>query len=136
MGYVLFYIFAKSFEEGDEAFAPEVFLGEVFADFDCCFFAAVVEAFDVQEVLPLGRSGGFEGFEFGVDDVDRLLLIVNLAVPLFEGLDDLDDSRSGRLRQREEGGFGGFWLLVFDVGIDLLEDLDFLGVGEGVVVFA
>jgi hypothetical protein len=57
-----------------------------------------------------------------------LLLIVNLAVPLFEGLDDLDD--------RQEGGFGGCWLLVFDVGIDLLEDLDFLGVGEGVVVFA
>jgi hypothetical protein len=76
----------------------------VFADFDRRFFAAVVEAFDVQEVLPLGRSGGFEGFEFGVDDVDRLLLIVNLAVPLFEGLDNLDNRRTYALTDVAKSG--------------------------------
>jgi hypothetical protein len=51
----LFYIFANAFEEGDDGFTPDVFLGEVFSDFEGCFFAAVVEAFEDQEVLPLGR---------------------------------------------------------------------------------
>ena len=74
--FLLFY----AFEKGDKSFAPDVFLGEVFADFDGCFFTAVVEAFDVQEVLPLGRSIGFECFEFGVDDVDRLLGILDESV--------------------------------------------------------
>ena len=52
----LFYVFANAFEKSDEAFAPRVFLSEVFANFDGCFFTAVVESLDVQEVLPLGRS--------------------------------------------------------------------------------
>ena len=56
----LFYVFANAFEKGDESFAPRILLSEVFADFDGCFFTAVVKAFDVQEVLPLGRSRCFE----------------------------------------------------------------------------
>lgn len=30
----LFYVFAHAFEKSDKAFAPDIFLGEVFADFD------------------------------------------------------------------------------------------------------
>ncbi|MCX5964801.1 MAG: hypothetical protein NT070_17190 [Cyanobacteria bacterium] len=56
----LFYVFANAFEKSDGTFAPDVFLGEVFSYFDGCFFTAAVEPFDVQEVLPLGRSRCFE----------------------------------------------------------------------------
>jgi hypothetical protein len=46
----LLYFFAHAFEKCDRTFAPRVFLYEMFAYFNSCFFATVPQAFEVQDV--------------------------------------------------------------------------------------
>ncbi len=72
----------------------------------------------------------FDFCEFGVDDFEGLSFAGDVWVLGLEGGDE-------GLEVCDRGlGFGVSRMIIFDVGIDLLEDLDFFGVGEGVVVFS
>ena len=121
----LFHIFAYAFEECDCTFCPNIIFCKMFANFDTRLFAALPKPFQVEKTFPAGRrqllgldsdglSGGFGSSDGGV-------------VGLQIGEEGLEVSEKDL-----EGLFGGV-ILSFDVGIDLLEDLNFLGVGK--VVF-
>ncbi|NJK53756.1 MAG: hypothetical protein HC936_14915 [Leptolyngbyaceae cyanobacterium SU_3_3] len=121
----LFHIFAYAFEECNCAFCPNVTFCEVFADLYTCFFASIPESFEVEEVLPtsggqlLCLDGDNLSGSFGSGDGG----IVGLEIGE-EGLEVSEKNLEGLL---------GSVVLSFDIGIDLLKDLNFLSVWE--VVF-
>jgi hypothetical protein len=126
--------FAEFVEVGDAGFCPNAFFEVMFGDFSGSGFDRLEMAFGVEDLFSEGGEfvggGTFDFGEFGVDD--------------FEGLGGGGDCGVLVLEIGDEGfkvvdrglNFGVSCVVIFDVGIDLLEDLDFLGVGEGVVVFA
>ncbi|NJR48934.1 MAG: hypothetical protein HC780_04565 [Leptolyngbyaceae cyanobacterium CSU_1_3] len=107
------------------AFCPNVIFCKVFAYLYSCFFASIPKLFEVEEVLPtsggqlLCLDGDNLSGSFGSGDGG----IVGLEIGE-EGLEVSEENLKGLF---------GRVVLSFDVGIDLLEDLNFLSVWE--VVF-